>query len=74
MEAEIFESVSEAHRGERSIEDSEQRLSVFTEKVIARGVDDQIKLKLPQSREALETFLKMNHFILNVKKVCGWLS
>ncbi|KAF7324866.1 hypothetical protein MKEN_00528700 [Mycena kentingensis (nom. inval.)] len=68
VEAEIFESVSERHHGERSIDDAEARLKLFVERVTARGLGDGRKLKLPQSRKALESFLQLNLFILNVKK------
>ncbi|KAJ7661251.1 SPX domain-containing protein [Mycena rosella] len=68
VEAEVFESVSERTRGARSIEESETRLKQFAERVTTRGLGDGRKLKLPQSRKALESFLELNLFILNVKK------
>ncbi|KAJ7587069.1 SPX domain-containing protein [Mycena floridula] len=68
IEAEIFESVGEAHRGERSIEESEQRLRLFTERVCNEGFADPKKLKLDASREALQVFLELSLGILNVKK------
>ncbi|KAJ6617580.1 SPX domain-containing protein [Mycena sp. CBHHK59/15] len=68
VEAEVFESVSERTRGERTIEESETRLKQFAERVTTRGLGDGRKLKLPQSRKALESFLELNLFILNVKK------
>ncbi|KAJ7049489.1 SPX domain-containing protein [Mycena amicta] len=68
VEAEIFESVSERHRGERTVEDAEERLKLFVERVTARALGDGRKLKLPQSRAALQSFLQLNLFILNVKK------
>lgn len=64
VEAEIFESIAESDRGERSVEESERRLTLFTEKVSSSGVS----VRLPQSRQALDTFLDLNTFILNVKK------
>ncbi|TFK37062.1 SPX domain-containing protein [Crucibulum laeve] len=66
VEAEVFESVGEATRGERTIEESEKRLQQFAERVTTRGL--QRKWKLKQSRDALETFLQLNMFILNIKK------
>jgi hypothetical protein len=69
VEAEVFESVSEASRGERSVDESEHRLKLFAERVTQRGLGDGRKLKLKQSRAALETFLELNVFILNIKKV-----
>jgi hypothetical protein len=61
--------VNERNRGERSVEESETRLKQFVERATARGLDDAHKFKLPQSRQALQSFLKLNLFILNVKKV-----
>lgn len=69
VESEVFEDMSETHRGERSVEEAEKRLALFAERLTARGLGDGRKLKLKQSREALETFLQLNVFILNVKKV-----
>ncbi|KAG6866165.1 hypothetical protein C0991_008119 [Blastosporella zonata] len=68
IEAEVFESVHELDRGERSVEESEKRLKLFAERVTSRGLGDDRKLKTKQSREALETFLELNLFILNIKK------
>lgn len=68
VEVEVFESVSEASRGERSVEESEKRLKLFAERVTQRGLGDERQLKLKNSREALESFLKLNMFILHVKK------
>ncbi|KAG5653773.1 hypothetical protein H0H81_010614 [Sphagnurus paluster] len=68
IEAEVFESVHELDRGERSLEESETRLKLFAERISARGLGDERKLKNKASREALETFLELNIFILNIKK------
>ncbi|KAF5381778.1 hypothetical protein D9615_005505 [Tricholomella constricta] len=68
IEAEVFESVHELDRGERSLEESENRLKLFAERVTARGLGDDRKLKNKASREALESFLELNVFILNLKK------
>ncbi|KAJ7489598.1 SPX domain-containing protein [Mycena latifolia] len=68
VEAEVFESVSERTRGERTIEEAETRLKQFAERVTTRGLGSGRKLKLEQSRKALESFLELNLFILNVKK------
>ena len=65
----MFESVSEASRGERTVEESEKRLKLFAERVTQRGLGDERQLKMKNSREALESFLKLNMFILHVKKV-----
>ncbi|KAF8175404.1 SPX domain-containing protein [Mycena galopus ATCC 62051] len=68
VESEVFESVNELHPGERTIEEAETRLTQFTERVAARNLSDGHRLKLPQSRRALESFLQLNVFILNVKR------
>jgi hypothetical protein len=67
VESELFESVAEVHRGERTVEESEERLQSFLERVTHRGFSKKLKSK--QSRQALETFLGLNVFILNIKKV-----
>lgn len=68
IETEVFESVHELDRGERSLEESENRLKLFAERVTSRGLGDERKLKSKASRDALETFLALNVFILNIKK------
>ena len=68
VESEIFESVSERFHGERAIEDSDERLSQFAERVTERGLNDYRNLKLKESRAALEKFLELNVLILNLKK------
>ena len=69
MEAEIFESMHGGDRGERSVEECEERLKAFANRVTQRGLGDKTKLKGDKSRQALETFLELNLLILNVKKV-----
>jgi len=64
--------VHEVQRGERSVEESESRLKLFVERVTQRGLRDSRKLKA-KSRDALETFLKLNVFILHIKKVCCYV-
>ncbi|KDR79100.1 hypothetical protein GALMADRAFT_242961 [Galerina marginata CBS 339.88] len=68
LEAEVFESVGETTRGERTVEESEKRLQLFAQRAHQQGHGDHNKFKLQQSRDALETFLNLNLFILNVKK------
>jgi hypothetical protein len=72
IEAEIFENVHEIQRGERSVKESEHRLELFAERVTHRGLGDQRRLEKIKSRNALETFLELNIFILNIKKA-RWL-
>jgi hypothetical protein len=69
VEAEVFESVSEADRGERPVEEIERRAKLFVERVTQRGLGDGRQLKLKESRVVLETFLELNIFILGLKKV-----
>jgi len=73
VEAEVFESVGESTRGEWTVEESEKRLQLFAERITKRGLGDHRKFKLKQSVEALETFLNLNLFILNIKKVGIWV-
>lgn len=61
--------MSEKTRGEFDIEESEKRLQQFADRVAKRGLGDGRALKLKQSVEALQAFLDLNLFILNVKKV-----
>lgn len=64
LEEEIFESVGERRRGERSIEESERRIKRFQE----RTREKRRKLKLPGSKDALDVFMQMNFFILDLKR------
>ncbi|KDQ52928.1 hypothetical protein JAAARDRAFT_39876 [Jaapia argillacea MUCL 33604] len=68
VESEIFESYSERCRGERTAEEAESRLILFSERLKARGFTDKQKWKLKESRQALDSFLQLNSFILNLKK------
>ncbi|KAL1726488.1 SPX domain-containing protein [Schizophyllum commune] len=69
VEAEIFESQGERNRGERDIQKAEERLKLFADQIAKQGLADPSKLKLTQSREALQRFLELNAVILNVKKL-----
>ncbi|KAL1751930.1 SPX domain-containing protein [Schizophyllum commune] len=69
VEAEIFESQGERNRGERDIQKAEERLKLFADQIAKQGLADPSKLKLTQSREALQRFLELNSVILNVKKL-----
>lgn len=68
VESEVFEHIGEYHRKERSLEESEQRLKLFVEQATKRGLADRRNFKLKQSRVALQRFIEMNLFILNIKK------
>ncbi|KAE9385623.1 hypothetical protein BT96DRAFT_1006875 [Gymnopus androsaceus JB14] len=69
IESEVFQSLNEVNAGERPIAESEKRLKLFAERITSRGLGDKRKLKLKQSHEALQSFLELNMFILNVKKL-----
>ncbi|KAH8116989.1 SPX domain-containing protein [Phellopilus nigrolimitatus] len=68
VESEVFEGMSERDRGERDIMETERRLALFAERVTGRGLGDSRKLRLKESRNALETFLKLNVLVVNLKK------
>ncbi|KAH9943573.1 hypothetical protein B0H21DRAFT_748514 [Amylocystis lapponica] len=74
VEAEIFESHHERDRGERTVEDAEQRLDTFMQRMNDRGLVSGHALKLKESRQALQTFLQLNTFILDLRKVTPALS
>ena len=69
LEAEVFESVGESTRGERSVEESEKRWKLFVQQLTQRGLGDRKAFNMKRSTEAFTTFLSLNLFILNVKKV-----
>ena len=66
VDAEIFDSVAERHRGERSLEDSEVRMTRFLERIEKGGV---LRGKSKKARFEVEAFLKLNSMILDLKKV-----
>ncbi|KAJ7792377.1 hypothetical protein B0H14DRAFT_2931218, partial [Mycena olivaceomarginata] len=68
VEAECFESVNEQTRGERTIEETEDAAEAVCGTGDGQRARRWAQLKLPQSRKALESFLQLNIFILNVKK------
>ena len=68
VDTEVFESHSEKTRGERSVEDAESRLILFKQRLVERGYVDGHALKLKQSKDALQSFLDLNSFILDLKK------
>ncbi|WWC93231.1 hypothetical protein V866_000064 [Kwoniella sp. B9012] len=71
IESEIFESSAERTRGERSLEDAENRLKDFANKVIKRGLGDKRSIKGKKSRNAWEEFLKLNVWLLDLKRFQG---
>lgn len=69
---EVFESIGETGRCALTVEESDQRLTLFAAKVSQRSLaklGHGRQLTLQQSHVALETFLGMNLLILNIKKV-----
>lgn len=69
IDTEVFESHHEKTRGERSLEDTEARLELFKQRLAERGFESGHGLKLRESHQALQTFLDLNAFILDLKKV-----
>ncbi|KAF8548315.1 hypothetical protein OG21DRAFT_1516457 [Imleria badia] len=63
-EAEVFESVRESTRGEKSIEEVEKLFKLFNGLV----QEKKASLVLPGSKEAFDVFLNLNLFILDAKK------
>jgi len=68
VETQVFEGIHESDRGERSVEESEKRLKLFGERVTQR-FQDRSQFRIKTSRNALDAFLQLNAFILNVKRV-----
>ena len=68
VDAQIFESTTEKDRGERSVGDSELKLTKFAKKVIKQGMGDDHTLQRKESRNALERFLQINVLLLDLKK------
>lgn len=64
VEAEIFESVGERTRGERSVEETETRMKRFEERMQKK----RSMLMLARSKDALDVFMRMNFFILDLKR------
>ncbi|KAI9066199.1 hypothetical protein FKP32DRAFT_1589942 [Trametes sanguinea] len=68
MEADIFQGHQERFRGERDVEDAEARLQAFTTELNERISKGALKLRVKQSRVALQTFMELNTFILDLRK------
>ncbi|TFK86301.1 hypothetical protein K466DRAFT_600460 [Polyporus arcularius HHB13444] len=67
-EADIFQGHQERFRGERDVEDAEARLAAFTARLHESLANGSLKLRLKQSRTALNSFMELNTFILNLRK------
>ena len=66
VDAEVFDSVAERHRGERSLEDTEIRMAKFLERVEKGGV---LRGKSKKAHREVEMFFRLNNIILDLKKV-----
>jgi hypothetical protein len=66
VEAQIFESAREKDRGERSLQQAEERLDWFVDQVGRRKLATKMKSK--ESRQALEEFLDLNITLLDLKR------
>jgi hypothetical protein len=69
MELEIFENTHEGNCRTIAVEEADKRLKMFVKQLESRGVASGQKLKLKQSRRALQIFLGLNIYILDVRKV-----
>lgn len=68
VDAQIFETNTEAKRGERSVEETEKRLRQFADQVVKEGLGDVRALRRKESKDALEQFLQLNVLLLDLKK------
>ncbi|KAI0700651.1 SPX domain-containing protein [Cerioporus squamosus] len=68
VEADIFQGHQERFRGERDVEDAEARLAAFTASLQESLANGSMKLKLKRSHAALNSFMELNTFILNLRK------
>jgi len=68
VEAEVFESVEERNRGERSIEEAEKRLLQFMDRVHESDIFHGSNLKRKDSQKDIDTFLHLTAFVLDLKK------
>ena len=71
VDAEVFDSVAERNRGERSLEDAEIRMARFLERV---EKDDILRGKSKKAHLEVEAFFRLNNIILDLKKVRLWPS
>jgi len=69
VDAEVFDRIAERNRGERSLEDAEIRMTKFLEGIERSGV---LRGKSEKAHLEVERFLRLNHIILDLKKVRLW--
>lgn len=70
VDAQVFDSVAERNRGERSAEEAEIRMTKFLERIETSGV---LRGKSKKAHFEVEMFLRLNSIILDLKKVSFWL-
>lgn len=68
IEHEIFESSAERTRGERTVEQAQERLKKFANEVVKRGLGDRRTIKGKKSRGAWDEFLRLNVLLLDLKR------
>lgn len=68
VEAEIFESNAERDRGERTVDEAQERLTSFANAVVKRGLGDRRTLRGKKTRKAWDEFLRLNVLLLDLKR------
>lgn len=66
IETEVFDSVAERDRGERSLEDTETRLEIFLDKVEKNGI---LKGKSERAHLGVKHFIRLNNMVLDLKRL-----
>ena len=66
IDSEVFDSMAERNRGERSLEDAEIRMTAFSERVEKSGF---LRGKSKKTYDEVDAFLGLNRTILDLKKV-----
>jgi len=68
-DAQVFDCAAEKNRGERTLEDTEARMTQFLERVEESGI---LHGKSKKAHIEVEAFFKLNSIILDLKKVRLW--
>lgn len=66
IDAEVFDSVAERNRGERSLEEAEVRMAKFLERVEKSSF---LRGKSKKAHAEVNAFLRLNRTVLDLKKV-----
>jgi hypothetical protein len=69
LESQVFEAAYETEHQHRAVQDAEQKLRTFSARLTRTGLRGGRKFKRKDSSSALRTFLWLNAFILNIRKV-----